>query len=160
MKKFHNLTVAVLCFLSSFATAQEVTDGATSQELTTTTLSGQVSFLYDDNGNRISRTLTLKKSAAADSVSAEQEKKADEIAGSKLLIYPNPAKETLHVDLSGSDCETCGRMELIDLGGKILRSLPLLSGSNTLDMSPFPPAVYLLSLTKDGQVNTWKIIKE
>ena len=61
-----------------------------------------------------------------------------------LLVYPNPAKQTIYVQCNAN----IQQMQLMDLQGKLLLSN---SNENGMDVSEIPAGLYLLSVqTKEG----------
>ncbi len=73
--------------------------------------------------------------------------------------YPNPA--TNYVTLKVEDFETAGlTYQLYDLSGKHLESKKVKADEIRIDMSDFPPAVYLLKVIDDTkEVKLFKIFK-
>lgn len=77
-----------------------------------------------------------------------------------LLVYPNPARETVRVVLK--DGTTNARLEVKDVLGRSMQSLTYGQGKNwALDVSDWPTGVYLLQCTDtDGNALVQKVVKE
>lgn len=119
-----------------------------------------IAFGYDKAGNRTSRTIALPKTAEADSAYMDENTREDLLGSSKLLIYPNPTKGYLQVEVADSDTQIAGQLTLTDLNGRVLYTSQLSEGINTIDMSAMAPATYILRMEKNGQVSTWRIVRE
>ena len=71
----------------------------------------------------------------------------------EIMIYPNPSrgKVSLTVNSETKDLKgISGEIHLLDLGGKTLLTISLVSGSIELDLSRFPSGTYLLQGRFDG----------
>jgi hypothetical protein len=73
-----------------------------------------------------------------------------------LSAYPNPAKDKLYIN--GLTHFTTANM--IDITCKIIRSVPLTSASNYIDVSQLAAGTYFIRLTVNKEVRTLKFIKE
>ena len=83
-----------------------------------------------------------------------------------ISVFPNPAAETLHLDLSKLD-KTNGELEwtITDISGKILRYQVLRRGWQSqvkIDLSPLQSGIYFLKLTDNttGQFATQRFVKQ
>lgn len=75
----------------------------------------------------------------------------DDVAGTTLRVYPNPATKMLYV--SGvSESKT---IQLFDISGRKVMTVPVNAGTATLDLAPLPQGIYILRA--DGAVR--RIIK-
>ena len=122
---------------------------------------------YDNAGNRILRTtVPLRQAIAADSDTSfadtsnnKQELYYEEFVGeNNVTVYPNPTKGM--VTLQFDKPAKTGLYRLSDLSGKLLSDGTITNPIVTLDLSRYENGVYLLTLTLDGQTDTWKIIKQ
>ena len=122
---------------------------------------------YDNAGNRILRTtLTLRQTVATEADTSfanvsntKQEPYYEEIVGeNNVKVYPNPTKGMVTLQL-GKPVKA-GLYRLSDLSGKLLLDGTITTSIFTLDLSRYENGVYLLTLTLDGQTDTWKIIKQ
>ncbi|MEN8228770.1 MAG: T9SS type A sorting domain-containing protein [Bacteroidota bacterium] len=78
-----------------------------------------------------------------------------------LNIYPNPVQSTLYVNL-GARRDYCGRIELVDISGKVVLSEHLPSGYQIfqLDIAHLNRGIYILRWVESGQVRgVSKVVK-
>jgi len=70
-------------------------------------------------------------------------------------VYPNPAKDLLHVELPDNIQE--GRIELVALSGKIVLSNTILENPVQIDTKSIAPGFYLLKVTTGKGGATFRI---
>ena len=76
--------------------------------------------------------------------------KEDELNGMSLTLYPNPASEIVYVDGEYT------RMEILDLGGRVLRRL---SAASQIDLGGLTPGTYFFRFTDEaGRSATYKVV--
>ena len=73
----------------------------------------------------------------------------NEISDSKIVVYPNPAKSTIHI-ISDNDVDSA---EILDLSGKTI----IKSSSDFIDISELPNGLYLLRINTLSGVSAHKI---
>jgi YD repeat-containing protein len=118
-----------------------------------------VTYRYDNAGNRIARVINMSSSAplrSAEEITAVE----DVIAQQEIKIYPNPTQGMLTVEIVNFTENLQADFILTDLSGKIIDRRRATTGSLTFNLSPHPSGIYLLRITMDGETTTWKIIKE
>ena len=78
-------------------------------------------------------------------------------ANSMINIYPNPAYDNVTIAISDPSM-TEGRIDLTDINGRLIRSIPLTKGSNLISvmLDDYPKGVYILKLTNADQVSAVK----
>ena len=76
-------------------------------------------------------------------------------AASRLSVYPNPASRSIEITLHVADNKGF-TLELFDNLG--MRLLYQEWKSGTLDVSPYPSGVYLLTLRRDKESHTQKLL--
>ncbi|OJU49332.1 MAG: hypothetical protein BGN96_11000 [Bacteroidales bacterium 45-6] len=119
----------------------------------------QVSFGYDAAGNRISRTITLARSALV--TKTDSVKPATEMLGDmQVKIYPNPTQGRLSVQVIGLPDGTSGTLGIFSLQGQLLLRGEASSSRTDLDISGQPVGTYILRINVGGKNTSWKIIKE
>jgi hypothetical protein len=123
-----------------------------------------ISYHYDAAGNRVERTIVLHasstKSTQADTTSQTKEDVLEEKMGEqKVLIYPNPTKGQLLVEISGYDQEAASGLYLYNLSGTLLQSKSPVTGSDLLDLSAFPMGTYVLKIVLGNKKSEWKVVK-
>src|SRR6266498_299818 len=97
-----------------------------------------VSYAYDAAGNRIERTIVLNTSQAkaAKTDSVKQKETAKEIIGDlKILIYPNPTRGQLWIEVTGFDPAAKSGLFVYNLSGSLVLSKNTVTGSDPLDLS-------------------------
>lgn len=120
-----------------------------------------IEFSYDKHGNRIGRRVILLKSSSASADSVEQvypviEDLTDEY---QIVIYPNPTKGELRIDIQGGEFGS-GEISIYSLSGILLLSTRDVSRSNYLNLTEFSSGAYVMRVMVDGFVSEWKLIKE
>ncbi|MEM7101485.1 MAG: S8 family serine peptidase [Bacteroidota bacterium] len=76
----------------------------------------------------------------------------------EVIVYPNPTFGQITVE-SASPIHTIKAVEIYDVHGKIIRTLPLSRQHKTIDLNGFPKGIYLLNIVFPHQVITQKIVK-
>ena len=77
---------------------------------------------------------------------------------SNVIVYPNPTKDLLHVDLSKTN--GISTAAILDVSGKVLVEMTIISSSEiTFDMSKFANGLYLLKLTDATGASNVQVIK-
>lgn len=129
-----------------------------------TNLEAQVSYQYDNNGNRTAKVIVLNTLKNNDFAELEADNDDsivfdDKLGESSVKIYPNPTKGLLRVDIQ-NDSEISGFIEIINNVGKTICKTSDISLENQLDLSNQPNGVYVMRIIINGKTSTWKIIKE
>ena len=123
------------------------------------TMSAQsVTYAYDAAGNRTARVITINKSPAApeETITALP----DLIAENEILIYPNPTKGILSVEIKDYSNEMKAEFQLMDLSGRTIINRKAASSTQTFDLSRQSAGIYLLQIRINGESVVWKIIKQ
>ena len=125
----------------------------------------QVSYCYDNNGNRTAKVIVLNTLKSDEVVSSEVNDDEnsifeDKIGESSIMIYPNPTKGRLRVDIRRESPIENGFLEIISNTGKNVFKTSTISESNQIDLSNQPHGIYVMRINVDGEITTWKIIKE
>ena len=128
------------------------------------TVSGQArKFWYDDSGNRTSRkTIALSKSATgvSEENSKQNEPITDKIGETSILIFPNPARSLITVEIQGLENNRGDMITLYDQSGRLVLTLTNLTWSNNLDMSALQTGIYFMVIKLKNNTTKWSIIKE
>lgn len=126
-------------------------------------------YTYDNAGNRIGRmpkNIVLNRSNVKSARTADTENDneesllQDQIKDYRIIIYPNPTKGRLAVEITPVDDETEGMITLLNMQGVLLCRHPVRSGLSEIDLEGEPSGVYLMLIEIDGQKSSWKVIKE
>lgn len=71
---------------------------------------------------------------------------------SRIAVYPNPVRQTLHVNLEEARLPI-GEMELADLAGRSVRRIPVTDPHPQIDCTPYANGAYILRLiSPEGRV--------
>ncbi len=119
-----------------------------------------ISYTYDAAGNRTSRqVITLPpqnvKKQPTDSVVVQ-----DRLEERTILIYPNPTRGALRIDIAGGNPDEKLRIILYSGQGTMLYHADAHIGSNPLDMSIYPKGWYILQIQAGESRREFKVIKE
>lgn len=128
-------------------------------------------FDYDDAGNMIQRTILLgsvKGSMAGEAPPSGWDGSEDEqpdnqqmLSFGDIVIYPNPTKGELHIETSFDDnALSDGLLTVYSMNGTQIIKKPFNTSTATISISDQPPGVYILTLTVNGEVQRWNIIKQ
>jgi hypothetical protein len=104
------------------------------------------------------------KESSQDSKFSSQEKSLNEksIMGEGeliTLVYPNPSKGLLKVEISNMPASSTNEMILYDLNGMELISKKNFDSYSELDISQFKDGIYILRIIINKNRFDWKIIK-
>lgn len=116
-----------------------------------------ISYYYDNAGNRTERVLNMLRSAAQSSDATSID---DVVFGQEIKIYPNPTQGELAVEIIDFKEELKGEILLLNASGNTLESKQAVSGKIYFDLSGNPDGIYLMKITLNGETTTWKIIKK
>lgn len=113
--------------------------------------SGATTFIYEAfDGTNMSNTQALVNMDVVTSVGSP-------INTDGIIIYPNPANEVLHVDIT--DCDACiAKVELSDISGRIVLTAQLNNQKNQLNISTLERGVYLVKVEKGDVLQMHRIV--
>ena len=74
-----------------------------------------------------------------------------------IAIYPNPSNGLYTVELSN---ETTASIEVYNVLGKLVQSIPQADSKTMIDLTGFPKGVYLVNIFSNGEQTSKKIILE
>jgi len=128
------------------------------------TVSGQArKFWYDESGNRTSRkkiTLSKSETGASEENSKQNEPITDDIGETSILIFPNPARSSITVEIQGWEENKGDMITLYDQTGRLVLTLPNLTWSNNLDLSALQTGIYFMVIQLNNKTTKWSIIKK
>jgi hypothetical protein len=81
----------------------------------------------------------------------------DDFKNSNTLIYPNPVKDILHINLEKT-MQT--QVEVYDISGRLVKEKSIKNLNNTLDTSQLQSGIYLIKISNIEGVFTSKISVE
>ena len=123
--------------------------------------SQKISFTYDADGNMESRYVVTLRSVTTQDEEEEAPARmiSVESGGQKIIIYPNPTKGEIQVDIIPLNTEEENFMHIFDASGRLLETKKILSEHTFLEISG-TPGVYLLNIHLGENITKWKIIKQ
>ena len=125
------------------------------------TAKAQVTYSYDEAGNRVLRHSIIKlTSSRAKKVAADSMVQKEAIGEQEIIIYPNPTKGILKIEIKGRMSEDPVTYLVSDLNGHRLLQNISKEQLNNCNLNDFSPGVYILTLLIDGKRKEWKIVKE
>lgn len=119
----------------------------------------KIKYSYDDAGNRIKREIvlsSLKSAMSSDQITSFIE----EVADQKIIIYPNPTRGQLTIEIIDSENSVTGNLTVFNLRGQIIAKEQMSSNRTSIDISSEPKGTYILHINIKEETTTWKIIKE
>ncbi|MBP5346348.1 MAG: T9SS type A sorting domain-containing protein [Bacteroidales bacterium] len=121
-----------------------------------------VEFTYDDCGNRIQRSLQMKK-VEENGKNIEDETKflssiSEDLGVLSIGLYPNPTEDKIIVTISEDTIENVEAI-LSTISGVVIERFRFSGAQQEVDLSSQPAGVYLLKLILDNETHTWKIVK-
>lgn len=126
-------------------------------------------YQYDLAGNRVLRTISLSKSTQSVSIDTVHQTQTvsenpkvytDSIDNKKILIYPNPTKGNITIDIEGYQQDAYSFICVFNLSGNMLKSEPITSSSSEIDLSYYPAGLYIIEIKLVGKTSVWKVIKD
>jgi len=116
----------------------------------------EVSFTYDNAGNRISRSVINVKINPKDN-SEEPKSGSNE---PDIQVYPNPIRDELTIEIWEGNDEENYRFLMFDMSGKMVKeSKQQGNGKYPVDMSAFINGTYILVINYEEGKREFKITK-
>ena len=117
-----------------------------------TSTEDSIVFSYDNNGNRIARSLTFKRMVAPNA--------KDQISQAPNCdLFPNPTPGVFSVLLKDHDKSTPVHATLLTSNGVVIEEKDLEDNPATFDLSGQSQGIYLLEIEGPEGRQTWKVIK-
>ena len=122
---------------------------------------GTVSFVYDANGNRISRSLQFRSENrnGLDSDSLFVSSLSEMFDGTTVKIYPNPTPDHFSMLVNG-DVAVDAHVFLFTVEGVLLEEKTIRNSSVEFDLSGRSTGVYLVKLMLNGESKAWRVLKK
>ena len=120
-----------------------------------------VVFEYDAAGNRILRTMLVKKLSEADSTlcHAEAHQNVGNQQMQEIMVYPNPTDGLVNVEFS-LPLKHNGTFTLSAINGILIMQGNLTSTINMLNMKNLAKGAYILLVETDEVKEKFKIVKQ
>ncbi|WP_423128610.1 T9SS type A sorting domain-containing protein [Gaoshiqia sp. Z1-71] len=119
-----------------------------------------ISYHYDNAGNRTERVIELRSAYVSKSAIQEQQVFEETLAQQEIKIYPNPTEGMLSVSISNPGNLPEGTITLTDMNGRKILTRRIENGLTSVDLSSHPAGYYLMKITLGAETSTWKIIKK
>lgn len=116
-----------------------------------------IAFGYDASGNRITRSLSNNSNQAPRMLFMDED--SPETTQQSVSVGPNPTTGILRIRLSRREETDNCHLLLSDLSGKTLIERDMETYETSLNLTPFPDGLYLLSVELNGVQQSYKIIK-
>ena len=127
---------------------------------------GTVTFGYDADGNRISRSITFKKDSEngrslTDSLAAEQSTASDSFDGRmRVTLYPNPTYGQFSISVEDTGTDSPLRAVLSTATGTVITDRTISEGRTEFDLGGQAAGTYVLRLTVGKETHVWKVIRK
>jgi hypothetical protein len=119
-----------------------------------------VSFVYDEAGNRISRTIVFNTTSGQLRSDDETTNYIEVLPETILHIYPNPTEGLLRINMENlPDGETV-QITVFDASGQMLLKKEHQPAITEINLSSYPAGIYLLKIQTGDKSTEWKIIKK
>ena len=124
-----------------------ISGGWTQKEAVAFTSDNEIYIADEDNGNGNNVSyLSLSNYIAASTTTA-----VNEVENSSANVYPNPATEIIHFDLSKQFNSVT--VQLYDITGKMIATSSFSKAQEmVMDINKFSPGVYFYKLITDGRL--------
>ena len=113
----------------------------------------QVCFTYDENGNRISRSLTFKRIES-------QQPTPNTAQAFDCVLYPTPTPGQFTVSIKGAGDHPSLYATLFTSSGVMIEERRIQGEQSVFDLSSFANGVYLLNIDAPEGSQQWKVIKQ
>lgn len=135
----------------------------------------QVTYSYDDSGNRGSRYIPLKSAEIeSDSLLANEDVISDEIMAIEfedpalqeeigeleVKLYPNPTKGAVYINLNQLPGNETPIIEVWSPNGALIEKDKIKGLTTRINLWGKPGGVYIIKSVINGTPHSWKIIKE
>lgn len=102
---------------------------------------------YDYTVEAVYANTTVK---ATEPITLEDESTEEELNGMRLILYPNPTSDIVYVN------GEYAHLQILDLGGRVLRQLPAIS---QISLNGMMPGTYFFRFTDEsGRMATYKVV--
>lgn len=119
-------------------------------------------FTFDNAGNRIGTSVTLKSAQVGslpDSTFMKEEYNAT-FENLALKIYPNPTKGRIDLEIKQFKEDLGISVHILDASGNKLGAKKIVSDLTPIDLTPYAPGIFFLKLTCGENQRTLKVIKQ
>ena len=121
-----------------------------------------VRFIYDKAGNRISKSILLPLAAPERKNANENETTevyTDTFSEYNLLVYPNPTRGELKIELSNFPEGETYHLLIADASGQVIINQKVSENPTVANLTECPAGIYLMRLRYKGYTKDYKIIR-
>lgn len=111
-----------------------------------------VQFTYDENGNRISRSISFKRIT-------DPKLETETLSNTPYELFPNPTSGSFSLIIKDTEKTEKLHLLLLTLSGTIIEERDLSGNRADFDLSHHPGGIYLLEVQSKDGAETWKVIK-
>jgi len=120
----------------------------------------QLSFAYDDAGNRISRTIVV--GAYNPSVDVQHESSriyVETLGGIALKLRSGIEKAGFTIDVGDYSSSLSGEYSILDKEGTLLAKEELSKETTLVELEELPPGSYTFNILLNGHPSRWEVLK-
>lgn len=77
-----------------------------------------------------------------------------------IFIYPNPSNDNITIDFPAYSTETKTTIQLLDISGKLLNSMPIKENTSRLNISDLSSGIYIIKISDNKMVSVKRFVKE
>lgn len=118
-----------------------------------------VSFAYDEAGNRIKRELSISGPIKAKSRSSDDDKSFYDSVGERIIKITSNSGGIINISVQNFAKQDNGCIEVYSMSGILLLAQKISDTLTTIDIGSQPNAVYLLKVIVNDNQTVWKIMK-
>ncbi len=119
----------------------------------------EVNYIYDEAGNRIKRETVELKSQTANQV-LDSVMVQETLKDYKITIAPNPTIGNLNITINGQTAFEQSQLSIYAMDGTLVKRIEPVKQTNYINLRNQPPGMYILRVLINGNLQTWKIIKQ
>lgn len=123
-------------------------------------LAQNISFAYDNAGNRIKREIVVDSKRAPEHAANGESFVEEMLLDKNIRIHPNPTHGMLKIEIGSFESADNGTISIFNTSGIRIISLDITSSITDVDISAYPGGIYILRIIINGMETSWKIIKE
>ena len=120
----------------------------------------EVTFEYDDAGNRESVTVIPMGSGGSDEYDQEEKVFEKQLGEQSIKIYPNPTRGNLSVKIDNMEDVSTSSIAVYNSVGVMVKQLQEVTDYNDVNISEQPNGVYFMVITIGDKKTKWKIVKQ
>ena len=122
----------------------------------------RITFAYDAAGNRTARTIVMQPRVnTLEAPNEEFNPFVEQAENHVITIFPNPTRGMLIIEISSIGNNERFRAILYNQQGRLMQDVESFTGTAlNMDLSAYPPGVYILQLRIGDKTKEYRIIKQ